>query len=266
MTAPNRSHRSAGMILGAILSLIGAAGLSANEPTPLVSATRFLSDELRAEQQDEARNRGMLWVDQGAELWRRAPSASEQSCAACHGDARTSMAGVSARYPAVDTSTGRLLNIEGRINACRERHQKSAPLAYESNELLALTAFLALQSRGRSVAVATEAPAAAAALELGRRFWSERQGQLNLACTHCHDDNVGRRLRGDTISSGLPTGYPAYRLEWQGLGSLYRRLRACQIGVRAEPFPAGSDIHLALELFLADRARGATIEAPAIRR
>jgi sulfur-oxidizing protein SoxA len=265
MTRLRRSRRCAGMVAAVLLSAVGAAGLSANEPTPLVSATRFLSDELRGEQQDEARNRGMLWVDQGAELWRRAPATSQPSCATCHGDAKTSMSGVAARYPAIDAATGRLQNVEGRINACRERHQKSAPLAYESDDLLALTAYLAFLSRGRPVSVATDG-AAAPALELGRRFWSERQGQLNLACTHCHDDNVGRRLRGDTISSGLPTAYPAYRLEWQGLGSLYRRLRACQIGVRAEPFQAGSDIHLALELFLADRARGAMIEAPAIRR
>jgi sulfur-oxidizing protein SoxA len=261
-----RRRRWAGIPIVAVLTVMGVATTSANEPTPLVSATRFLSDELRSEQEDETRNRGMLWVDQGAELWRREPAPSQSSCAACHGDAKASMAGVTARYPAVDGTTGRLQNVEGRINACRERHQKMAPLAYDSDELLALTAFLAMQSRGRPISVTTESPEAAAALETGRRFWSERQGQLNLACTHCHDDNVGRRLRGDTLSSGLPTGYPAYRLEWQGLGSLYRRLRACQIGVRAEPFHASSDVHLALELFLADRARGAPIEAPAIRR
>jgi len=266
MTPTRRSRWWMGPLAATGLSVFAAVSPSASEPTPLVSATRFLSDDLRAEQQDETRNRGMLWVDQGADLWRREPAPSQPSCAACHGDAKASMAGVAARYPAVDGTTGRLQNVEGRINACRERHQKLAPLAYDSDELLALTAFLAMQSRGRPVSVATESPAAAAAVETGRRFWSERQGQLNLACTHCHDDNVGRRLRGDTLSSGLPTGYPAYRLEWQGLGSLYRRLRACQIGVRAEPFQAGSDIHIALELFLAARARGAPVEAPAIRR
>jgi hypothetical protein len=39
------------------------------------------------------------------------------------------------------------------------------------------------------------------------------------------------------IPQAHPTGYPIYRLEWQGLGSLQRRLRGCMSGVRAEPYP-----------------------------
>jgi sulfur-oxidizing protein SoxA len=107
---------------------------------------------------------------------------------------------------------------------------------------------------------------AAPFLEEGRRFYETRQGQLNLACGQCHDDNAGRRLRGDVISGGLGTGYPAYRLEWNGMGSLHRRLRACSLGVRATQFELGSPEYLALELFLAHRARGLPVEAPGLRR
>jgi sulfur-oxidizing protein SoxA len=89
---------------------------------------------------------------------------------------------------------------------------------------------------------------------------------LNLSCGQCHDDNAGRRLRGDVISNGLGTGYPAYRLEWNTMGSLHRRLRACSLGVRAEQFPLGSREYLTLELFLASRASGLPVEAPGLRR
>ena len=89
---------------------------------------------------------------------------------------------------------------------------------------------------------------------------------MNLACGQCHDDKVGRKLRGDVISSGLGTGYPAYRLEWNTLGSLHRRLRACSLGVRATQFEPGSPQYLALELFLAGRANGLPMEAPGLRR
>ena len=49
--------------------------------------------------------------------------------------------------------------------------------------------------------------------------------------------NWGRHLGGAPIPQAHPTGYPLYRLEWQGLGSLRRRLRNCMTGMRAEPYP-----------------------------
>jgi len=81
----------------------------------------------------------------------------------------------------------------------------------------------------------------------------------------CHDDQAGRRLAGSIIPQGHPTGYPIYRLEWQGMGSLHRRLRGCMVGVRAKPFGYGSEEFIAIEAFLMERARGMVIESPAIR-
>lgn len=230
----------------------------------LRSATEFLSPRLSAEQSDDKLNRGMLWVDRGAALWHEAPTPEAKPCAACHGTLDR-MRGVAPRYPTIEAASGDLLNLEGRINACRVRHQNASPLPYDSEPLLSLTAALQHQSRGMAVEVAVDG-AAAAHVAVGRKLFDERQGQLNLACRHCHEDNVGRKLRGDTISSGLGTGFPAYRLEWQTLGSLHRRLRACLIGVRAREMAPNSPEHLALELYLAARARGRPIETPALRR
>ncbi len=108
--------------------------------------------------------------------------------------------------------------------------------------------------------------AAAPYYAAGEAFFHRRQGQMNLSCAGCHVENAGRRLRGDTISHGLGNGYPAYRLEWQSLGSLHRRLRACSLGVRAVQLAAGAPEYLALELYLAKRAAGVPVETPAIRR
>ena len=134
-----------------------------------------------------------------------------------------------------------------------------------SEELLALTAYIARQSLGMPLKVNTDG-AAAPYYEKGRELFYLRQGQINLSCAQCHEDNVGRHLRGDIISSAIPSGYPAYRIEWQTLGSLHRRLRACSLGVRAIQFPYGSEEYLSLELYLAKRAEGFHIEAPAIRK
>ena len=80
------------------------------------------------------------------------------------------------------------------------------------------------------------------------------------------DERWGQQLRGQPISQGHSNAYPAYRLEWQAVGSLQRRLRNCNIGVRAEPYPYGAQEYVNLELFLAWRASGLRIETPGVRR
>ena len=79
------------------------------------------------------------------------------------------MRGVAARYPAFDTALARPVNLAQRINLCRERHQQAAPLAAESQELLALESFVALQSRGLPVAPPADAQAAAIPRTRARR-------------------------------------------------------------------------------------------------
>ena len=206
----------------------------------------------------------MLWVLEGGALWTRKTGPAGRACADCHGDARVTMKGVAARYPAFDAARGRPLNLEQRINACRIDRQGAPPLAYESRELLALAAYVARQSRGLPIEIAID-QRTQPFLEAGLAIYDRRQGQLNLACGQCHDANWGRQLAGNVIPQAHPTGYPLYRLEWQGLGSLQRRLRNCLVGIRAEPYEYGAPELVQLELYLMWRARGMTFEAPAVR-
>jgi sulfur-oxidizing protein SoxA len=143
--------------------------------------------------------------------------------------------------------------------------QRAPGLAWESEALLATVAYVAAQSNGERIEAAIDGPAAAA-YERGRRLYFERQGQLHLACTNCHDGSWGRTLLNERISQGHPADWPAYRLEWQSLGSLQRRLRACYFGVRAEMPPFGSDDLVALELYLAARGKGLAISVPGVRK
>jgi sulfur-oxidizing protein SoxA len=103
-------------------------------------------------------------------------------------------------------------------------------------------------------------------LEKGRALYFKRIGQMNLACTHCHDQNWGKRLLAESVSQGHPTGWPAYRLEWQHPGTLERRLRACFSGVRAAIPDYGDADMIALELYLGWRATGLALESPGVRR
>lgn len=233
-------------------------------PAERRSGYDFMSRETRAMQDDDTANPGLLWVLEGEALWKRKVGSAGRACADCHGEARERMKGVAARYPAFDPARVRPINLEQRINLCRTDQQAAAPLAYESRELLALTAYVTRQSRGLPIEVGTD-PRTRPFLDAGGAAFQRRQGQLNLACYQCHNDHWGRRLAGNVIPQGHPTGYPLYRLEWQGLGSLQRRLRNCLVGMRAEPYEYGAPELVDLELFLMWRARGMTIDAPGVR-
>ncbi len=220
--------------------------------------------ETRAMQDDDASNPATLWVLEGEAAWKRKGGAAERACADCHGDAAVSLKGVAARHPAPEAKTGRLVNLEQRINACRVERQQANPLAYESRELLALTAFVARQSRGMPIAISVT-PATQLSLDAGRALFYRKIGQIDMSCTQCHDQNWGRHLAGNVIPQAHPTGYPIYRLEWQGLGSLQRRLRNCMSGMRAEAYEYGSKEYVELEYYLMWRARGMKVETPAVR-
>jgi sulfur-oxidizing protein SoxA len=250
-------------VLAALLALIDIA--NAEIPSKdRRSGFDFMSPQTQAMQADDTSNPGMFAVIEGERLWRESPGDGGKSCASCHRDAESSMRGVAARYPAFDEAAKRPIDLAGRINRCREKRQSAPPLSRESDELLALTTYVAHQSRGMPIA-----PAADRRLEPfrnnGRQWFERKLGQLQLSCASCHDERSGSRLGGSIIPQAHPTGYPLYRLEWQSLGSLQRRLRGCLVGVRAEPFIYGAPEYVEIELFLMSRAAGLNVETPAVR-
>ena len=253
----------------AALVLLAAGPLAAEDRAipldKLQSGRTFMSPELRAQQDDDFANPGMLWIERGAKLWRQTAGANGNSCADCHQDARTSMKGAAARYPAIDKASGKLFNITDRIMQCRAERQGAARPAWESEELLSLTAFVAHQSRGMPTNARLDEKTRPH-FDAGRALYYRRIGQMNLSCAHCHEAQWGRTLFAEKISQGHPNAYPVYRLDWQAVGSLERRLRACMSGIRAEMMPYGAPEHRELELFLSWRAEGLPMETPGVRR
>ena len=247
--------------------ILALTGTLATAPgwTQRTSGFEFMGESLRALQRDDAQNPGMLTVREGQTLWSAAPSSGAPSCASCHGtQVNDRMQGVAARYPVWDHAKKRPMTLSQRIDQCRQQHQGRPAQGPEGRERLALTAAVALASRGRPVQPDLSGPMQAWREE-GARLWSQRVGQLDLSCAQCHDAQVGRRLGGSVIPPGNSVGYPTYRLEWQAMGSLQRRMRNCLTGVRAQPFAPDSEAALALEVFLAWRDQGLALEAPAVR-
>jgi L-cysteine S-thiosulfotransferase len=256
--------RFAGLIAMAGLLTAGAVLAAEIPQVERRSGYSFMGPDTRAIQDDDTANPGMLWVLDGETLWKRKTGAADKACADCHNDARASMKGVAARYPAYDKALGRPVDLEQRINLCRANHQQASPLPYESRDLLALTAFIAQQSRGLPIEPGAD-PTLAPFVAKGRDLFMRRQGQLNLGCSNCHDDNWDKHLAGSAITQAHPTGYPIYRLEWQSLGSLQRRLRSCITGIRAQAYDYGASELVELELYLMSRARDMPMESPAVR-
>lgn len=257
-----RVNRAFALLVLAVATGTDAAAESTNGDRR--SGYEFMSSETRAMQDDEAANPATLWLLDGETLWTRKAGTADVSCASCHGDAAKTMKGVAARYPAFDATRGRPINLEQRVNACRTGAQQAPAFAYESRELLGLTAYVARQSRGMPIRTGADAKLQPF-VERGRAAFERRQGQLNISCAQCHQQYANARLAGNPITQGHPTGYPLYRLEWQGVGSLQRRLRNCLTGVRAELYPYGAAELVDLELYLMWRARGMNVETPAVR-
>ena len=224
----------------------------------------FMSPETRAMQDDDSANPGMLWVLDGEALWRTPAGVSGKSCADCHGDARTAMKSVAADYPRYVERLSRPVTLDQQINACRVERQQASRLAPEAHDLMALSAYVSRQSRGDQITTGGDARLAPA-IERGKSIYVKRQGQLNLSCALCHDDNWGRKLAGSTIPQAQPNAYPIYRLEWQTMGSLQRRLRICMSGMRAEPYEYDAPEFVDLEVYMKAQARGMKVEAPGIR-
>jgi sulfur-oxidizing protein SoxA len=175
------------------------------------------------------------------------------------------MHSVATRYPTYSRALGRVINLEQQINRCRVGQLNASEFSYESEDLLALTAFISHQAKDLEVRVSVDG-AAASSFARGKAFFYQRRGQLNLSCANCHEQHAGSRLHGETISQGQINGFPIYRELWQTMGSTHRMFAWCNEAVRSEPYKPGSQEYIDLELFERWRGRGLLVETPAVRR
>lgn len=227
------------------------------------SGYTFAQPETREMQNDEFMNPGFLLADNARGLWVEPEGTEGKACADCHGEIE-SMKGVATRYPAFHEPSGKVINIEQRINLCRKENMGAEPWQWESDALLGMTVLVKMQSRGMPMDVAIDGPAREF-YEKGKEFYHTRRGQLDMACSSCHVQNPGQMLRANLLSQGQANGFPTYRLKWQKVGSLHRRFRGCNKQVRAQPFPYGAQEYVNLELYVSHRANGLPVETPAVR-
>lgn len=233
-------------------------------PVPLRSGFDTMGPSTQAMQTQDANHPGWFALEDGAKLYQRVDGRAQRACTSCHGEASESFRTTAAVYPRFDQVSGHAIDLSGRIEACRLRYQQADPWPREDARRLSLHAHIAMQARGQPVQPDSD-PRLQAARTQGHARFNQRIGQLSLSCADCHDRNWGQRLGGSPIPQGHPNAYPLWRLQWQALGSLQRRLRSCLTGVRAEPWPAEHPAWIELELFLQWRAAGLKVETPGVR-
>lgn len=230
----------------------------------IYSGWHFRTDETQALQIDDFDNPAMIFVDQGADLFAAEDGAAGKSCASCH-DGVEIFEGLQATMPKVDAVSGKLVVMEDLINKCRTEHMDADAWKWSGADMQAMVALIGLQSRGMPMSVAIDG-AAAPYWEQGKEMYYTRYGQLELSCANCHEDNWGNMIRADHLSQGMINGFPTYRLKQAKLISRHNRFRGCIRDTRAETFAEGSDEFRALELYVASRGNGLSVETPAVRQ
>lgn len=229
----------------------------------VISGWHFRGTETRAMQADDFDNPGMIFVEQAEEVWNTVDGSEGKSCASCH-EGSESMAGVRPVYPKYNEAAGEVRTLEMQINDCRENRMGAEKWKYTGGDMVNMTALISSVSRGMPVNVAIDGPAQST-WEAGKELYYTRTGQLELACANCHEDNYGNMIRADHLSQGQINGFPVYRLKNTKLNAAHARFKGCIRDTRAETYSPGSPEFIALELYVASRGNGLSVEGPSIR-
>lgn len=230
----------------------------------VISGWHFRTDETQALQMDDFENQGMIFADQGLDAWNAVEGTAEKSCASCHGAPEDSMKGVRAVYPKWNEGAGEVRTLAMQINACRTENMGAEEYKYTSGDMANMEALISMQSRGMPVNVAIDGPVADM-WEKGKELYYTRFGQLELSCASCHEENYGNYIRADHLSQGQINGFPTYRLKNAKLNTVHARFKGCVRDTRAETFKPGGDEFIALELYVASRGNGLSVEGPSVR-
>ncbi|GFE49661.1 SoxAX cytochrome complex subunit A [Roseobacter cerasinus] len=229
----------------------------------IYSGWRFRSDETQAVQMDDFDNPGMIGVENALVDWDTVEGTAGQSCAGCHGAAED-MAGVRAVYPKWNEEKGLVTTLEMEVNNCREARMGADKWKYTGGDMTDMVALISSVSRGMPVNVAIDGPAQST-WEEGKELYYTRTGQLELSCANCHEDSYGMMIRADHLSQGQINGFPTYRLKNTKLNSVHARFKGCVRDTRAETYKPGSPEFVALELYVASRGNGLSVEGPSVR-
>lgn len=175
--------------------------------------------------------------------------------------------GIRQNYPYFDLKSGEVITLELALNRCREANGEE-PYSYVKDEMASLTAHMAFTSRGKPFDIKIpNDPRALAAYEKGAEYFYSRLGQLNFSCASCHVQNPGNHIRTEVLAPalGIVAAMPIYRSEWNGMGTMSRRLVTCNSQVRGVPLEPQDELYRDVEYYLTYMSNGLPVSGPGAR-
>jgi len=266
-----------------ILSGLAAAALGAALAAPAVAETDKALESL--EQYREALRDGNpaeLYEAQGEELWKKPAGPKNASLEKCDlGLGAGAVKGAFAQMPRYFKDTDKVQDTESRLLTCKEKLQGvdvaaiiKAPFGSpERDELQALVTYISGQSKDMPMKVSLKHPKEQASYNIGKRLFYYQGGPYDFACATCHSQE-GSRIRMQELppltslkgAASAAANWPAYRVSTGQMWSMQWRLTDC---LRQQRFPEpnyASDATVALTMFMAANANGATVNTPGIKR
>jgi L-cysteine S-thiosulfotransferase len=202
-------------------------------------------------------------IDRGKEMF-TTPFKNGKSYGDCFPD---SGIGIRQNYPYFDDKAGEVITLELALNRCREANGEE-PYSYVKDEMASLTAYMAFTSRGKPFDInIPNDPRALAAYQKGEEYFYTRRGQLNFSCASCHVQNPGNHIRTEVLAPalGIVAAMPIYRSEWNGMGTMSRRLVTCNSQVRGVPLNPQDELYRDVEYYLSYMSNGLPISGPGAR-
>lgn len=174
---------------------------------------------------------------------------------------------IAGNYPMFDEAKGKVVTLNDVINDCRVANGEEAYKVADAKTMGVLNAYLRTLSDGMLMNIKVDTPKAMAAYEDGKKSFFTRKGQLNFACSSCHVQNAGVRLRSELISPaiGHAVHWPVFRAG-DNLVQLQQRYVGCYRSVRAVAPPAGSTTMNNLEYFHSYQSNGLPMKASVFRK
>ncbi len=238
----------------------------------VVSDWEIQSETAREMQKTDAKNPGITAAARAKPLWDTAEGRAEKACADCHGSVED-MAGVVAEFPKWNNGLQSVVTLQMQVNDCRVARMKADPWPADATQALEMEALLTRLSRGVPVNVAIDGPARSA-WEVGRALYYTPMGPDQKSCATCHEA-AAQRDKAAAIEpvepmapqpgQGQINGFPAYRLSRAALEGVATRFQLC--AQRLDPTSPALDAKAlaALELYVASRGNGLSVEGPSVR-
>ena len=176
---------------------------------------------------------------------------------------------IAGEYPKFDTKKGEVVTLSVAINDCLKANGQK-PWSLTKGKITDLEAYFAYKSKEANKRIDIKIPSKEAqeAYERGKRYYYSQRGYLKLSCANCHVQGSGNRVRREYLSPllGATTHFPVYRLKWQGLGTLERRIKGCEKNQGENPHKPGSKWMSEMIYFMSYMSNGLPVDGPDIRK